>query len=377
VTSSEKSQHQNRAIAMQVLRARLYDMERQRPTPNARPRRKSQVGSGDRSERIRTYNFPQGRLTDHRIGLTLYRLTEILAGDLDEVIDALWPRTRRRSSPRRGCDGSEALARPRAPLRRRASRARRATRGGFWPMRWGWRRTCWRGGFGPAARGAAARLRHRSSPARGARAGQPHHRPARLLGPRLPRDARRARPPARDRDAGGAGAGRAVRAGARPRHRVGLHPRDASGRAPGGAGVGTDISPEALLVAGGNAAAHGVADRLVLPPSDWFADIGGRFDLIVSNPPYIAADEMAGWPPRCATTSRTGADRRGRRAVGLPRHRGGGAGPPDARRAASGRDRADAGRGGFPAFSRRRGLNGSPCIPISMGGTGSCPPAGG
>ncbi len=89
VTSSEKSQHQNRAIAMQVLRARLYDMERQRADAERAAARKSQVGSGDRSERIRTYNFPQGRLTDHRIGLTLYRLTEILAGDLDEVVDAL------------------------------------------------------------------------------------------------------------------------------------------------------------------------------------------------------------------------------------------------------------------------------------------------
>ena len=89
VTSSEKSQHQNRAIAMQVLRARLYDMERQKADAERAAARKSQVGSGDRSERIRTYNFPQGRLTDHRIGLTLYRLPEILAGDLDEVIDAL------------------------------------------------------------------------------------------------------------------------------------------------------------------------------------------------------------------------------------------------------------------------------------------------
>ncbi len=66
---------------------------------------------------------------------------------------------------------------------------------------------------------------------------------------------------------------------------------------PGATGVGTDISPAALLVAGANAAAHGVADRLVLPLSDWFADIGGRFDLIVSNPPYIAAAEMAGLAP--------------------------------------------------------------------------------
>ncbi len=89
VVSSEKSQHQNRAIAMSVLRAKLFDLERQRAADERAADRKSQVGTGDRSERIRTYNFPQGRMTDHRIGLTLYRLGDILAGDLDEVIDAL------------------------------------------------------------------------------------------------------------------------------------------------------------------------------------------------------------------------------------------------------------------------------------------------
>ena len=89
VTSSEKSQHRNREIAMQVLKTRLFDLERQKVHDERSEARKTQVGSGDRSERIRTYNFPQGRLTDHRIGLTLYRLQEILGGDLDEVIDAL------------------------------------------------------------------------------------------------------------------------------------------------------------------------------------------------------------------------------------------------------------------------------------------------
>ncbi|MEM1131206.1 MAG: peptide chain release factor 1 [Pseudomonadota bacterium] len=89
VTSSEKSQHQNRAIAMQVLRTRLYDLERQRADAERAADRKAQVGSGDRSERIRTYNFPQGRITDHRINLTLYRLDQVMQGDLDEVIDAL------------------------------------------------------------------------------------------------------------------------------------------------------------------------------------------------------------------------------------------------------------------------------------------------
>ncbi len=89
VTSSEKSQHRNREIAMQVLKTRLYDLERQRVDNERAADRKSQVGSGDRSERIRTYNFPQGRMTDHRINLTLYKLDQIIAGDLTEVIDAL------------------------------------------------------------------------------------------------------------------------------------------------------------------------------------------------------------------------------------------------------------------------------------------------
>ena len=89
VTSSEKSQHQNRAKAMQVLRSRLYDMERQKAESERSADRKSQVGSGDRSERIRTYNFPQGRVTDHRINLTLYKLDRMMEGEIDEVVDAL------------------------------------------------------------------------------------------------------------------------------------------------------------------------------------------------------------------------------------------------------------------------------------------------
>ncbi|MEM7498096.1 MAG: peptide chain release factor 1, partial [Pseudomonadota bacterium] len=89
VTASEKSQHQNRARALEVLRARLYDMERRRADEVRAADRKGQIGSGDRSERVRTYNFPQGRVTDHRIGLTLYRLEQVMAGDLGEIVDAL------------------------------------------------------------------------------------------------------------------------------------------------------------------------------------------------------------------------------------------------------------------------------------------------
>jgi len=89
VTSSEKSQHRNREIAMQVLRARLYEAERQAKDAARSDARKSQVGSGDRSERIRTYNFPQGRVTDHRISLTLHKIDRVMLGEMDEILDAL------------------------------------------------------------------------------------------------------------------------------------------------------------------------------------------------------------------------------------------------------------------------------------------------
>ena len=85
----EKSQHKNRAKAMKILRARLYDLERSRADAERAAERKNQVGSGDRSERIRTYNFPQSRVTDHRINLTLHKLDRILEGDLDDIIYAL------------------------------------------------------------------------------------------------------------------------------------------------------------------------------------------------------------------------------------------------------------------------------------------------
>ncbi len=86
----EKSQHKNRAKAMKILRARLYDAERQRLDAERAATRKGQVGSGDRSERIRTYNYPQSRVTDHRINLTLYNLAEVMEGrGLDQIVDAL------------------------------------------------------------------------------------------------------------------------------------------------------------------------------------------------------------------------------------------------------------------------------------------------
>ena len=89
VISSEKSQHQNRAKAMQVLRTRLYDLSISSQQNEIASTRKSQVGSGDRSERIRTYNFPQGRVTDHRINYTMYKLDNFLNGDIQELINKL------------------------------------------------------------------------------------------------------------------------------------------------------------------------------------------------------------------------------------------------------------------------------------------------
>ena len=85
----EKSQHKNKAKALKILRARLYDMERTRREAERAATRKSQVGSGDRSEKVRTYNFPQNRVTDHRINLTLYKIDRVMAGELDEIIEAL------------------------------------------------------------------------------------------------------------------------------------------------------------------------------------------------------------------------------------------------------------------------------------------------
>jgi peptide chain release factor 1 len=85
----EKSQHKNRAKAMKILRARLYEQQRERAHAARSADRRAQVGTGDRSERIRTYNFPQGRVTDHRINLTLYRIERIMQGELDEILDAL------------------------------------------------------------------------------------------------------------------------------------------------------------------------------------------------------------------------------------------------------------------------------------------------
>ena len=85
----EKSQLKNKDKALKILKARLFEIEQRKQQEAIASNRKSQIGSGDRSERIRTYNFPQGRVTDHRVGLTLYKLNDVLDGDIDEFIDTL------------------------------------------------------------------------------------------------------------------------------------------------------------------------------------------------------------------------------------------------------------------------------------------------
>ena len=88
-SQTERSQTQNREYAMKLLKSRLYEVEKQKRDSELANERKSQVGSGDRSEKIRTYNYPQGRITDHRIGLSIYQMENFLNGDLDEMIDNL------------------------------------------------------------------------------------------------------------------------------------------------------------------------------------------------------------------------------------------------------------------------------------------------
>ncbi len=86
---TERSQGQNREYAMKLLKSRLYEKERREQEEKLSSERKSQVGTGDRSEKIRTYNYPQGRITDHRIGLSIYQMEDFLNGDMDEMIDSL------------------------------------------------------------------------------------------------------------------------------------------------------------------------------------------------------------------------------------------------------------------------------------------------
>ena len=272
----EKSQVKNRAKAMKVLRSRLYEMEMRKQQEAIAKDRRTQVGTGERSEKIRTYNFRENRITDHRIGFTMHQLTEALDGDLGELIDAAvtyftseklkeatTPTPRRRPNRTLMASLHERLAEARQALVARGHRAgrRRARRRGARAAR---PRLGPRAPSHPRPRPAPARLRRAAidaarRAARRARAGRLHHRTSGILGPRIRGHARRPDSAARDRAhrRGGARAarrGRATRPHHRCRHRQRLHRHRARRRVPVGAVVATDISAAALAVAARNAA---------------------------------------------------------------------------------------------------------------------------
>src|SRR5690606_23922623 len=305
----ERSQHKNRARAMALLQARLQTAQQDAAAKEQSETRRSLVGSGDRSERIRTYNYPQGRVTDHRINLTLYKLDEILEGNLDDVIGPLSQEFQaehlaslaaRPPLDIAGGTGQGAASATIAGLLAAATLRLAATsnsprldaevllghlmeRSRTWLFTWPERRV------EPAVAAAFAALVARRA------AGEPV---AHLTGVRefwslplevtpatlIPRPdtellvatalARVASPTARGRDLG-TGTGASARALASER--------------PGWTLLAVDREADAVALASRNRDRLGL-DNVVVLQSDWFAALSGRFDLIVSNPPYIDRD---------------------------------------------------------------------------------------
>ena len=311
VTVSSRSQHQNRAQALQVMRSRLYEVEREKLDSERSAARKGQIGSGDRSERIRTYNYPQGRVTDHRINLTLYQLDKVLSGDaLDELIEALitdhqatllaaagelsrrWPARLPISatklaallastSPTAALDARLLVAHvldctPNEVLLRDEEVAG-GSRRRFEIQTLARRRIAGE----PIARIVGEKEFY--GPQSGASAG--HAGPA--SGHRNPRRCwlacRRsiARAQSRILDLG-TGSGAILLA--------------LLSQLPNARGLGIDISEGAVAVASANALRHGLSDRAEFAVGDWADGIVMRFDVVVANPPYIATSDIAGLP---------------------------------------------------------------------------------
>ena len=313
----DRSQHRNRAKAMAVLRARLYDHERQKLDAARAAERRGQVGSGDRSERIRTYNFPQGRVSDHRINLTLYKLPQIIEGEaLGEIIDALVTEHQAEllaaeslvmataaadtalsvAAARRSCCAVVPRGRPRHARARCAHPGRPCARAR--PCRRLPRRRTPPDHREAEAIAALARRRLAREPVARIVGDEG------ILGPAVRAQCRHAGAAAGDRDRGRGGACRARATTAARALRIadlgtgsGALLLALLSELPAAHGVGTDISLAALACARANAAALGLAGRASFVACDQGAALVGGFDLVVANPPYVARGEIASLQP--------------------------------------------------------------------------------
>ena len=324
----DRSQHRNRAKAMAVLRTRLYDFERQKLDAARAAERRGQVGTGDRSERIRTYNFPQGRVSDHRINLTLYKLPQIMEGEaLGEIIDALVAEhqaallaaeetrddrrqhRQRRSARRDGADrcrlspsaarsGGKNFAPPASICPNSTPAFSSATRSGSITPRW------LRPGRAPSTPRASKAIAALARAPAGARAGRAHRRQQGILEPELRVNAATLVPRPETETVVEAALAAIDAHGPRTRALRIADLGTGSGalllalltELPNAFGVGTDTSLGALAIARDNARRLGLPGRHS-SPATWRRRSRGPFDLIVSNPPYIASSEIAALAP--------------------------------------------------------------------------------